>query len=75
MNIINYEALEIPIKNVESSMSPYDIEERQLIIRKVLERMNKETANLRAKEITANNIEAFGFKDIMKHLRKDDQDA
>lgn len=66
--LINYEALEIYIKQWEQIMSNLDIEEKILVIKFISQRLNSEKAKQRMDDLQhTNKLMAFAHKMMDKH--------
>jgi len=54
-NIINYEELEEPLKDIEKRMEEYDIEEKQMIVKFLHKRIQDRINEQKVKDSLANN--------------------
>jgi len=73
-NIINYEELEKPILAIETVLEAYDMEEKSLILNKVVGRLNAKKQKQMIAENTQTSIQSMSLKNVFKALRKKDED-
>lgn len=71
--IIDFGALEKPIKQVEDILAAYGQEEKDLIIKHVMQRHVKQIAKQRQQEAANEIIGGMNIKDLWKQMRKNDE--
>ena len=74
MNVINYEAVEEPIKKIEHILGEYDVEEKQIILKFIQQRITKNIVRQKMNENLANMDMGIMGGVIKKFMRNKDKE-
>lgn len=68
-NIINFEALEKPITTIEEALKEYNLEEQQLILKYVNQRIMAKIQKQMVQENTQHALEGLSIKSLFKKFK------
>jgi len=72
MPIIDFGELEKPIKEIENILNEYNVEEKQLVLKNLQQRLTAQIQNLRAQEVSDNVLKKIPLGGLLKKFKKDE---
>ena len=74
MAIIDFGELEKPITEIEKVLKEHNLEEKQLIMKNLQGRLNKQITDLRAEEVSNNVLSKIPLSGLLKKFSKKKED-